>query len=410
MQVKALTKYTFLALMTLVFSSQMAFAQKTTHGYRYHKPYRYAKEEFIPQPRFWGGVEYMSMWEQNGPLTVPLVTKNASPTALGSINESGTQIIYGSGSNQDLNYKNSNGGRLTLGAWIDDYHLYGIEFSGFLLEKVYTNFAASAHGGGFPVISVPFFETQPTSGESAVSAFGNPNAISVNTSSQLWGAELDFIYNLSNMTRYLYPLEVFAGFRFMSLDESLSLNDTIYDTTAPITNGIVYYTDDFNTQNNFYGLELGARTKIVTQHKLTLDLIAKVALGANAELIDIQGATTVTNSGLGLPNGTAGAGIFSQPSNTGSYTHNTFAVLPEAQIKLGVMLAPNVHPYISYDVMYLNNVVRPGQQIDRNINITENPVLSGATAVTGPLSPTKPSFNETSFLVQGVTVGLEIAL
>jgi len=394
------------AVVALLFSSQMALAQKTKHSNRYYKQFRYAKEEFIPQPRFWGGIEYMSMWEQNGPLTVPLVTQNPNPFVLGAIDEVGTNIIYGNGSGQNLNYYNSNGGRLTLGGWIDDYHLYGLEFNGFLLEKVYTNFDAAAHGGTFPVVSIPFFETSPSPGESAVSAFGNPNAVSVNTSSQLWGAELNLIYNLSNMLRY--PTEVFAGFRFMSLDETLSLNDTIFDTTPPVTNGVVSFTDDFNTQNNFYGLELGARTKIVTQYKITLDVIAKVALGANAELIDISGNTQVVNGGLGQTTGIVNGGIFSQQSNTGSFTHNTFAVLPEAQIKLGYMLAPNVHPYVSYDVIYLNNVVRPGQQINRNINITENPVLSGATAVTGPLSPTKPSFNETSFVVQGLTVGLEI--
>ncbi len=387
--------------------SQAALAYNR-HGH--HKSYKYAKEEFIPQPRFWGGIEYMTMWEQNGPVNAPLVTRNINSPSSGIIGEPGTRIIYGNESGVDLNYHNSNGGRLTLGGWIDDYHLYGLEANGFLLQKVYTNFDAFSPGGGFPSVSIPYFQTQPAPrGEAAVSANGNPNAISVNTSSQLWGAEVNFVYNISNRTRI--PLELLAGFRYWSLNESLSLNDTIYDTVGEsATDGLVSYSDSFQAQNNFYGLNLGVRSKLVAQKGLTLEVIGKVALGANAELLDIDGTTVVTRSALGIPSGVINGGIFAQQSNDGSFTHNTFAVLPEGQIKLGYMLAPNVRVYISYDVMYINNAIRPGNQIDRNINTTQNMALTGATAIVGGLSPSKPSFNNSSFLVQGGTAGLEVKL
>lgn len=410
---KKITWFISLIFVITLLYNQTALAKHV--NYRHYKQFKYAKEEFRPRPRLWGSLEYMNMWEQSGPVSIPLVTQNNDPAALGIIGEPGTQIIYGDGSGQDLAYGNISGGRITLGGWIDDRDLYGIEFSGFLLEKKYTNFEASSPGGDFPVVSIPFFSTSPVpAGEAAVSAkspfsTNNPNNISVHTGSQLWGAELNWVYNLTNRTRY--PLQALAGFRYMSLDESLTLNDTIFDTTGTRpTMGVLSYSDDFNTQNNFYGIQFGLRSNWVAQNGFTLDILAKVALGENAEVIDISGNTTSTKAAMGVATGTYNSGIFAQESNMGSYDHNTFAVLPEFQLKLGYLPSPNVHPYIGYDGMYMNKVVRPGEQINRNINTTESVALSGGTTVSGALSPTKPSFNNTSFWIQGVTVGIEVRL
>lgn len=404
-------KYTPLFIAILFSSPSSTYAKNTKYGY--HKSYRYAKEEFIPKPRFWGGLEYMNMWENNGPMDIPLVTQNSDFTALGALGETGTHIIYGNGSGRDINYGSISGGRVTLGGWIDEDNLFGLEFSGFLLEKKYTNFETSSPGGEFPIVAVPYHATQPVNEQTAVSGnslflTNNPTNISVNTSSQLWSAELNLVYNLATISRY--PLQALAGFRYMSLEETLSLNNTIFDTSGLTpSNGVTSFTDDFQTQNNFYGFQLGLRSKSVAPNGITLDVTAKVALGENAEVIDITGNTMITNDALGIGVETLNSGIFAQPTNAGSFNRNTFAVLPEVQIKVGYMITPNVHPYIGYDVMYLNKVVRPGEQINNNINSTESPALSdGATSVTGSFSPGKPTFKNTNFWIQGVVVGFEI--
>ena len=53
----------------------------------------------------------------------------------------------------------------------------------------------------------------------------------------------------------------------------------------------------------------------------------------------------------------------------------------------------------------LEIVVRPGNQIDRNINTSQN-AFYGTGILTGPASPA-PLFNRTDFWAQGVNFGLQ---
>ena len=53
--------------------------------------------------------------------------------------------------------------------------------------------------------------------------------------------------------------------------------------------------------------------------------------------------------------------------------------------------------------LFLSNVARPGNQIDRTVNTTQ---LFGTPPVVGPARPA-PLFNQSDFWAQGVNVGLE---
>jgi hypothetical protein len=55
--------------------------------------------------------------------------------------------------------------------------------------------------------------------------------------------------------------------------------------------------------------------------------------------------------------------------------------------------------------MYWNNVVRPGSQINNNINLSQSQSL-GTGSLSGPATPA-PLFNRTDFWAQGLTLGLE---
>jgi hypothetical protein len=61
--------------------------------------------------------------------------------------------------------------------------------------------------------------------------------------------------------------------------------------------------------------------------------------------------------------------------------------------------------FAGYDFMYMNSVVRPGNQVDRNINLTQSSVL-GYGAINGPAFPAQ-QFNRTDFWAQGATFGFE---
>ena len=77
-------------------------------------------------------------------------------------------------------------------------------------------------------------------------------------------------------------------------------------------------------------------------------------------------------------------------------------------MKLSWLVTSRIRCFVGYDVMWWGQVVRPGSQIDRNVNLTQSTVLGTTNGVvSGPASPT-PLFNRTDFWAQGVTFGMEL--
>ena len=104
-------------------------------------------------------------------------------------------------------------------------------------------------------------------------------------------------------------------------------------------------------------------------------------------------------------------GLLAEPSNIGIRSQDRFAVIPEMGVKLGYNFTPNIKAFVGYTFMYVSNVARPGDQIDRTVNISQQPILLGTTAVNPPLVGAArpfPLFQTTDFWAQGVNFGLEI--
>ncbi len=81
-----------------------------------------------------------------------------------------------------------------------------------------------------------------------------------------------------------------------------------------------------------------------------------------------------------------------------------FAVVPELGLNLGYQFTPVIRGFVGYNFIYWSDVVRPGQQIDLNVNRTFQP--GSAIPRTGATVPGFP-FTGTDFWAQGLTVGLE---
>lgn len=114
--------------------------------------------------------------------------------------------------------------------------------------------------------------------------------------------------------------------------------------------------------------------------------------------MNINGSSTAA-----IPGGAASAypgGLFAQPTNMGSYSHDAFTLLPQLELKLAYDLTQNLSLTVGYDLIYWSNVVRPGGQIDTQVNTTQS---SGGTltGVPGPLY----KMQQTDLWVQGVSVG-----
>jgi hypothetical protein len=96
-------------------------------------------------------------------------------------------------------------------------------------------------------------------------------------------------------------------------------------------------------------------------------------------------------------------GVFAQPANEGQLSAARFAVVPEVQLKLGYNITPAMQITVGYDFLYDSDVIRPTDQIDRNIPKGQT-FLQGGNFV----STTSPArlFRSTDFFAQGFTLGL----
>jgi hypothetical protein len=133
----------------------------------------------------------------------------------------------------------------------------------------------------------------------------------------------------------------------------------------------------------------------------------KFGMGAMAQTVDVQGRL-VTNDFTDFgPTQTFTGGYFALPSNIGSHTRTVFAVVPEIGINVGYQITPWASVFVGYSFLYTNNVVRPGNQLNRNVNPNQSVAYTG-----DPLSvsdaPAVPAFkfNSSDFWAQGVNVGL----
>ncbi len=121
------------------------------------------------------------------------------------------------------NFGPLSGGRVTVGGWLDQDRLFGVEGSGFLMESGASGFAVQSNANGSPLIAIPAAGTPPlfkTIQESA-QIFSFPGAqrggVDFSSTINLWGAEANGVVNVWNTDRL--RLNLLAGFRYLDLAE-----------------------------------------------------------------------------------------------------------------------------------------------------------------------------------------------
>lgn len=81
-------------------------------------------------------------------------------------------------------------------------------------------------------------------------------------------------------------------------------------------------------------------------------------------------------------------------------------MVPEATLNLGANVTRNLTAFVGYNFLYANHVLRPGNQIDRQVNPDQVPGFGGTTGVfAGPARP-QPLLNDSDFWAQGINFGL----
>jgi hypothetical protein len=349
-----------------------------------------------PRPTVWASAEYL-LWTVRNGNTPALVTRNPNAGALPVIGVPGTEVV--SGGTQDYDIRS--GGRFTVGFGLPCLGVdFGLETTFFFLgDRAHTAAFASS---GTPSLGRPFIDVGPE-----VSGFpGNQNAelvalqgvlsgtVTVKTTSNLWGLEENIRQPICCGPNY--KIDFLGGFRYLQLDESLQIAENLTVNQPAGGSSTFAVVDRFHTRNDFYGLSGGVDGEW-NLRRWFIGGTFKLGLGDMNQVINIDGSTTTSA-------GTSRGGLLTQVgSNIGRYTQDHFAVLPEAGVKVGYNITDHWRAYVGYDVLYVSNVVRPGDQVDLNVNPT---LLPGNGPARGPLLP-QPLLRTTDFWAQGVTFGME---
>jgi hypothetical protein len=355
-------------------------------------------------PCFWTSAEYLLWWVKNGPVPTPLLT-TGRPSGVnpGALNDPTTQVLLGGGNEH---YGPFSGFRGTLGGWLDSCQTFGLEGTGFFLGQKNVHSSVSSGAGG-PPLYIPYvspFLFPPGDTALPLKVPGTTTLSSLSSSSSLWGAEIRGLYNFYRNDHF--HAEALAGFRYLNLGESLDFDTSIHlpPMMPGSLSGTLSLDDSFQTRNQFYGGEIGARGGL-RWGRVTADVFGTLSLGGMNEVLNTSGSKSVVAGVPGFPafSGSLPGGFFTEPSNIGQQSKNVFAVVPEVGLQLGYLFSPHFRAFVGYNFLYVSNVVRPGNQIDPTVNTTQ---LLGTHPLIGPARP-MPLFNQTDFWAQGVTFGLE---
>lgn len=374
---------------------------------------------------FWANADFAYYFLRSGPLP-PLVTTvnpNINPPLPGTVNNLGilgrpsTAVVYGV---DPVGLKDVLGGKVSAGFWFNKEQNVGIEANYLQLEEVRNSFNQKSDLAGSPVLSRPYVDalnppTAPTNGNTVLSV-SVPDLFSGSVGSyyitKFYGLEGSLV--LSPWDEYFDYADFLLGFRYLDLDESLSISQTssllpagvgAFNGATVAAPGAFALSDRFATRNQFYGGNLGIRFKI-ERSIFFLKMTGKVGVGETRQTGFVNGSTSFGTGAAGslmtLP-----GGLLALTSNMGRFTNSEFSVVPEAEIRFGVRLSRCVNVSVGYNYLWWSNVARPGDSIDRQINPQLLPTSLQYGMAGGPANPAF-RFVQSDFWAHGLTVGLGV--
>ena len=342
------------------------------------------------------GAEGLLWWFKGSPTPVPLASD-------GSLGEPESTVLLGGG---DLKTNPNWGIRLTAGYTRDAYR--GIEGNVFYVFPRSTSKGVSSSGAtGTKDLLLPYFDVlknrEATSELSLSPLFGG--SIEEELKNSLLGAEVNGTWAFSSNGPF--HVTVLGGVRWLRLRETYTIR-TISEFIPPQHADIWRTTDEFDTRNSFYGGQVGLRARY-EQGALSASATAKVGAGVMVQKVNIDGfllTNDFTNFGATQ---TFAGGYFALPTNIGRRTRTVPGVVPEVGLNVDYWINPHVSIVAGYSLLYVNDVARPGNQIDRNINTTQSVSWVGEPPATleGPAAPSS-KFESSSFWARGANFGLVV--
>lgn len=356
----------------------------------------------------WFRADYL-LWWTSGAQLPPLVTTSPQGIALADAGVLGkdTTVLFG---DQVVGGDVRSGFRTILGIWMDASMLWDLEFEYFSPGGRSVGFAETSSGD--PILARPFLDFQTNQQSALPVAYPGvaTGTITAEASDyfQSFGLSVSrclYEYNYTDPLKPDAPLlrpcfisayrfDFVGAFRYYGLSDRVTVGENVvFANYFGVQNVNVVGIDGFSVGNDFFGGEIGLRTRM-RRGNWSLDVLGKVALGDNHRTVDIGGATAITPPGG--PTIVVASGALATGSNRGVHTHDAFTAIPALNLELGYRWNCHWRAYVGYDLIYWGEVARAADQIDLAID------QSGAGRA--PVFPDRT----TKFLVQGFSVGAEL--
>lgn len=401
--------------------------------------------------------EYLSWWFDG--MDVPALVVDAEVvgtdpnTGQTLIDPDSVRTIHG---NESILEGQRDGARYTIGMWLDDCGTLGIEgdYYGFGTER--ERFQAGTRGDGEPeelFIFRPFFNSfDPNAFDLArgpavedVDTDLLDGSVTIRYASRFqtagirlrhglccvpgcgvscgdcvgcgsgagcgsgvgsgWGGPLGRLCDLLRCgTR---RTDLLTGVRWARLSDDLRINEdlvVIDDDFGADVGTEILVEDYFATSNDFVGGEIGYTTEW-EKDRWSLTLLSKLAIGNNRQRVRISGFTQTTQPGQPSDEPEVG-GLLAQTTNIGFEERDELSVMPEVGFTLGYQLTRRLRLLGGYTFLYWSNVVRPGDQIDLDVNATLIP-SNNVDPELVPGDHPRRDFVSTDFWAHGVSIGGE---
>lgn len=363
-------------------------------------------------PGGWASVEGLVWWAR--PMNLPPLASTSPPgtpqISAGVIGQPGTRILYGGNSIFD---EAQAGMRFRGGFWLDQSRMDGIGAEYLFLAQQSEHFQASSSGD--PILSRPFNNVLTGLRDAELVAFPGVLAgtVTVDVQTRLQSFGIHYRRNLAHggcVESSCGPcdaptfrgqwLGVLAGYRFVDLDESLTIREALTDLTDPNTVETFAIRDKFAVKNDFHGAELGLYGGW-RRNRWRWDSAVRIGLGVTEQEARISGHTAQTVNGVTT---TFPGGLLAQRTNSGSYSRQRFGMVPQFELKGSYQVTQYWHCSLGYSVLYWQSVLRVGDQVDPFVNT--NLLPPEVVPFTGPLRPAMP-WQQSGYWAQGLTFGIE---
>lgn len=353
---------------------------------------------------WWVTSDYLLYWT-NGNDVPPLVSTNATAPVrdeAGLVGLEDTEVAVGG----SLDDGGRSGVGLQAGYWLDNCHCWAVEGGWWCVGDPSNELDQRWSFGGEPVLARPFFNVGSGVEDAQLVAYPDfvDGAVEVATSSDLRSAEALLRMNWAGGS--CARIDLLGGYRYFRFREGVLVQENFVSRNAGTgseAGTTLNVLDRFDTANSFHGGTLGLRTSW-ERGWLELDAAAKLAIGGVERRLRIDGRTVVTAPGGS--ESVSSSGLLALSSNQGGYTDDAVALLPELDINTRILLTDHLTCNVGYNLLFLTDVYRAGDQIDRRIDpglLSDNLPVEGNTS--GGLNHPSVPREDSTLCVQGLNLG-----